>query len=73
LAVGSKQTFTATGTYSDGSTADITSQVTWTSDTPSVTINSTGLATGVATGSANITAALSGITSPPVSLTTTSP
>jgi hypothetical protein len=73
LAVGSTQQFTATGTYSDGSTANISAQVTWASDTPSVaTINSTGLATGVAAGTTNITAALSGVTSPVVSLTVTS-
>jgi uncharacterized protein YjdB len=72
LAVGSTQQFTATGTYSDGSTADISSQVTWASDTPSITtINSAGLATGVAAGTANITATLSGVTSPVVSLNVT--
>jgi uncharacterized protein YjdB len=70
LAVGSTQAFTASGTYSDGSKADITSKVTWASDTTvTATISSTGLATGVAAGNANITAALSGVTSQPVSLT----
>ena len=70
LAVGSTQAFTASGTYSDGSKADITSKVTWASDTTgTATIDSTGLATGVATGTANLTAALSGITSPAVALT----
>ena len=81
LAVGSTQQFTAKGIYSDGSTEDITSQATWVSDTPATaTISSAGLATGVAAGTANITAALSGVTSQPVSLavivptsTTTSP
>jgi uncharacterized protein YjdB len=81
LAVGSTQQFTANGIYSDNSTADISSQVTWASDTTSTaTISSTGLATGVAAGNANITAALSGVTSQPASLivivpasTTTSP
>jgi hypothetical protein len=70
LKVGSTQQFTATGTYSDGSTADITSKVTWTSDTTSAaTISSSGLATSVAPGNANITAAMSGITSSPIGLT----
>jgi hypothetical protein len=70
LAVGSTQQFTAKGIYSDGSTADISSQATWASDTTSTaTISSAGLATGVAAGNANITAALSGVTSQPVSLT----
>jgi uncharacterized protein YjdB len=74
LVVGSTQQFTATGTYSDSSTADISSQVTWNSDTPTAaTISSTGLATGVAAGAVNITATLSGITSSPVSLTVMAP
>jgi hypothetical protein len=70
LAVGSTQAFTASGIYSDGSKAYITSQVAWASDTTgTATIDSTGLATGVATGTTNITAALSGISSPAVGLT----
>lgn len=58
ITVGGTQQFTATGTYSDGSTANITSSVSWTSGTPAAaTINaSTGLATGVADGSSVITA-----------------
>ncbi|MFP5226218.1 MAG: Ig-like domain-containing protein, partial [Acidobacteriota bacterium] len=60
---GATQQFTATGTYSDGSTQNITSTVTWTSSATSVaTINAAGLATGVAAGSATMTAALSGVT-----------
>src|SRR5204862_791626 len=44
--------FTATGTYSDSSTQDLTSQVTWASATSSVaTISAAGLATAVATSS----------------------
>jgi len=74
LAAGSTQQFVATGTYSDGSTADDSSKVTWASaNTATATINSTGLATGVAVGASNITAALSGITSPAVVLTVVSP
>jgi trimeric autotransporter adhesin len=70
LAVGSPEQFTAIGYNWDGSNANITSQVTWSSDnTGTATITSTGLATGVAAGTANITAALSGITSSPLSLT----
>jgi Tol biopolymer transport system component len=58
---GTKQ-FTATGTYSDGSTSDITGTVTWTSsDTAVVTITSIGgIATGVSAGTATITASLEG-------------
>jgi hypothetical protein len=44
------QQFTATGSYSDGTTADLTQIATWASyDPQAVTINSTGLATVVAT------------------------
>jgi hypothetical protein len=74
LFVGATQAFTATGTYSDGSTANITSQVVWGSDTPNVaTIDYTGLATGVAAGTADITASLSGVTSPSITLTVVTP
>ena len=53
---------TATGTYSDATTRDLTTQVVWTSLTPTeVTVNATGLATGVNFGTATITASLSGI------------
>lgn len=55
---GANQQFTATATYSDSSTNDITNSVTWTSGTPSVgTINaSTGLFTAVLHGSTSVTA-----------------
>ena len=47
----------AIGTYSDGSSQDITSTVTWASSYPSVaTINSAGLVTTVAQGTSTITA-----------------
>ncbi|MFC2073146.1 beta strand repeat-containing protein [Chloroflexota bacterium] len=64
------QQFTATGTYTLGST-DITSLVTWASATPGVaTINATsGLAAGVAAGTTVVTASLDGKTSPGVILT----
>ena len=69
LAVGSTQRFVATGIYSDGTTPNITSQVTWTSSNNSIASIATGLATGVAVGSTSITASESGITSPAVTLT----
>jgi len=69
LAISSLQQFDAIGTYSDGSTADITSQVTWASSNTTVaTISSDGLATAAGAGTANITASVDGITSPPVGL-----
>jgi uncharacterized protein YjdB len=62
ITAGAALQFTATGGYSDGSSHDITTQVTWSSSNTSVaTINSSGLATGVAAGTATITAGLSGI------------
>jgi uncharacterized repeat protein (TIGR01451 family) len=65
--------FTATGTYSDGSTANLTSQVTWASGSQNVaTINSAGLATGVAGGQSNISATLDAV-SGSTTLTVTSP
>ena len=52
----------ATGTYSDGSTAVLTSTVTWTSGTVGVaTINSSGLASGVGAGTTVITATLGAV------------
>src|SRR5208282_1467160 len=54
--------FNATGTYSDGTTQDITSSVAWMSSAPAVaTINMGGLASGLSTGSATITAALGAV------------
>ncbi len=52
------QQFTASGTFGDGSTRDVTSTVTWTSSSTNIaTINSAGLATaGAGTGSTTITA-----------------
>ena len=56
--------FTATATYKDGSTADVTSIATWTSNPSSVaSISSTGLATAQAVGTASVTATSGGVTS----------
>ncbi len=60
--VRSTQQFTATGTYSNGTTRVITSSVTWNSSSNTIaTVNSAGVATGVSTGSVTITATASGI------------
>jgi hypothetical protein len=71
LAVGSMMQFTATGTYADGSTADITNNAAWACDNNTVSIDPFGIATGIAAGDAGITAALSGVISPAVSLAVT--
>ncbi len=52
----------ATGTYSNQTTQDITSTVTWTSSQPSVATVQGGLALGVSAGTTSITATLSGVT-----------
>jgi trimeric autotransporter adhesin len=57
LGIGINLQFTATATYSDGSSQDLSTGVTWSSSSPSVTtINSSGMATTVAAGSTAITA-----------------
>ena len=65
------QQFTATGTYSDGSTKNITTTVTWASSNTAVaTIGAnTGLATGISAGASQVTASLGGITSSSDNLT----
>lgn len=58
------QVFTATGLFSDGTSEDVTSQVTWKArDTKIGTIDSSGLATGVSTGRTDISATIGRVTS----------
>ena len=73
---GLTEQFTATGTYTDGTTADLTTQATWASATASVAtisnaVGSQGLASTLATGTTVITASLGGVTSPGDTLTVT--
>ncbi len=59
IMVGETQQFTATGTYTDAHTANITSTVTWASHNSSVaTMDTTGLATSHAAGTTAIIATL---------------
>jgi nicotinamide mononucleotide (NMN) deamidase PncC len=63
IALGTTQQFTATGTFSDNTTQDLTTSVTWSSSSVSVAAisnaaGSNGKATPVATGSTTITATL---------------
>lgn len=63
LRVGVTQTFVATGSYTDGTTQNLSSQVTWASSAPTIaSVNASGVATGVALGTANIGATLGGVT-----------
>jgi parallel beta-helix repeat protein len=66
IPLGTTQAFTATGTYTDGSTQNITGTVEWSSDTPGVSTISTGgptpaVASSAGVGSANITASEGGV------------
>jgi Bacterial Ig-like domain (group 2) len=73
IATGATEQFTATGKYSDGSTANVTSTATWTvANTSVASISSGGLATGVTAGSTQVTASLNGVTGTD-SLTVTPP
>jgi len=73
IAAGGTQQFTATGTYSDNSTKNITTSVAWkSSNTAFATIGAaTGLATGVAAGTTQITATQGSVVSPNDPLTVT--
>lgn len=56
IALGSSQQYQAIGTYSDGSTQNVTTLLSWSSSTPAVsTISSTGLATGLSQGTVVLT------------------
>jgi uncharacterized protein YjdB len=64
VTVGKTQQYTATGTYDDASTADLTSKAAWSSSSTNLaTITASGgLLTAVAPGNVTISAVLSGVT-----------
>jgi RHS repeat-associated protein len=63
---GESQAFTATGTYTDGSTQNLTTTVTWTSSTETVaTITGSGVATSLVPGTTTITASYTNPSGPP--------
>jgi len=73
IPVNTTQQFTATGSYSDGSSRDLTALVSWSSSaTANATIDANGLATSVAAGSTTITATLGSVTQS-TTLTITTP
>jgi uncharacterized protein YjdB len=56
-AIGATSQFTATATFMDGTSQDVTSQATWSSsNTSDATVSSIGLVTGVAAGTVAIQA-----------------
>ncbi len=71
IAKGTTQRFTAVGTFSDGTTQDLTASAVWTSSSQAVATVSSGLATAVSAGSTTITAASENI-SASATLTVTS-
>jgi hypothetical protein len=66
---GNNQSYIATGTYTDGSTADITNDVNWVSDNTNVGTIIAGTAQGNDDGRSEITANLTGIVSNIATLT----
>ena len=77
VANGRTQQFTATGTYSDGSSANLTALVTWSVADPSIAAisnaaGSNGLATASGIGSTRVTASSTGGVSGSVTLTVSS-
>ncbi|MGA9587138.1 MAG: Ig-like domain-containing protein [Terracidiphilus sp.] len=69
--IGPSQQLSATGTYLDGTTQDLTNIATWVTSAPGTAgVSASGLVTPLATaGSSNITAAWLGTTSAPVAVT----
>jgi len=74
LGIGCTEQFIAAGTYSDGSAADITSNVTWVSCCSTIaSISSIGLVTGLTDGTTYVIAIAPGAISQPITLTVISP
>jgi len=68
ISQGTTQAFTATGSYSDGSSKDLTGTVDWSCLLPNVaTVNSTGLVTALASGSGSPATVLISATSGSIS------
>ena len=60
--LGETEQFSAIGTYTDGSTLDLTTTATWSSSAPGIlSINAAGLGTSKAAGAAAVTAMVTGI------------
>ncbi len=62
VAIGMTVALTATGTFGDGSTQDLTSQVAWASASTAIaSAGATGVVTGVSAGSTMVTATFTGV------------
>ncbi|HEV7217890.1 MAG TPA: Ig-like domain-containing protein [Terriglobales bacterium] len=62
ITLGTSQVFVAIGTFSDGSTMNLSTQVAWSSSDVNVAvINTVGLATSASSGTTTITATLNGV------------
>ena len=60
--LGSSLQLTLTGTYSDGSTQDVTQQATWNIDTPTIaSITSGGVVSGLQVGTTGVEASINGV------------
>lgn len=63
IVIGAQQQFKATGTFSDSSTQNLTTLMTWSSSQPSISsIGTTGIATGLGAGTSTISAKYGSIT-----------
>jgi trimeric autotransporter adhesin len=63
ITLGSSQQFIATGNFSDGTTENLTAQVTWTSSAVGVaTVSDDGFASSTGTGTTTIKATMNGVT-----------
>ncbi len=62
LANGTSQRFTVTGTFSDGTTADLSSQVRWTTSNPAVFTVAGGLVNALSVGRAQLTVSSGAVT-----------
>jgi uncharacterized protein YjdB len=62
IALGTAQTYVATGTFSDGTTANLSTQAIWSSSNTNVAVmNTWGVATSASSGTTTITASLNGV------------
>ncbi|MEF1326245.1 Ig-like domain-containing protein, partial [Vibrio owensii] len=63
VAKGQTQQLTATATFSDATSSDVSNSVTWTIDTATATVSSAGLLSAVEVGNTTLTATKDGVTS----------